>query len=70
MCPGRIDLEDMPIVYHHQTAKLDLVHKSIDAEIVKEILDSHRSNSTEQDSRKFVSSKLTLVYKIMPTHLN
>jgi hypothetical protein len=70
MCPGRIDLEDMPTVYHHETAKLDLEHKSINAKIVKEILDSHRSNSTEQDSRKFVSNKLTLSYKIMPTPLN
>lgn len=82
MCPGRIDLEDMPIVDGETANRLELEHKSIDPEFIKKIVDDNRPESvkkilddvrpisTSPGRRILVSNKLISKYKIMPTHLN
>lgn len=82
MCPGRIDLEDMPIVDGDKAAQLELDHKSIDPDFVKKIVEDNRPDSakkvvedsrpvsTAQGRRILVSNELISKYKIMPTHLN
>jgi hypothetical protein len=59
-----------PIVYHNEIVQLDLEHKSIDVEFVKEIVESNRPDSTGQDRRILVSNKLASSYEIVPTHFN
>lgn len=82
MCPGRIDLEDMPIVDGKTAKQLELEHNSIDPDFIKKIVDDNRPESakkimddnrpvsTAPGRRILVSSKLISKYKIMPTHLN
>jgi Cap4, dsDNA endonuclease domain len=81
MCPGRIDLRDMPIVDSITAMRLEQKHKSIDSDFVHKIVQDNRPDATKnmdeddwpitttQGHRILVPNKVKLDFKIMPTHL-
>jgi hypothetical protein len=82
MCPGRIDLRDLPIVDSNLAIQLEQKHKSIDPDFVNRIVEDNKPDTvkktkeedwpitTTQGRRILVTRNLKLNYKIMPTHLN
>jgi hypothetical protein len=82
MCPGRIDLRDMPIVDSYTALRLEQEYKSIDPDFVNRIVEDNRPDAvkrikeedwpitTTQGHRVLVSNELKMDFKIMPTHSN
>jgi hypothetical protein len=70
MCPGQVDLEDSDIIYQHEQQARNLDHKSINTQILKEIIENNRPDSPGQNRRQTVSATMIFKYHILPTYLN